>query len=129
MPKVCRYRPNRTKKPKFTACDAARIAAAAAKNGESRSTITSTVGFRLGYFKLIDGSRLSEGELQRRIAEILKTAGTIEDILSQIPVFSRLGLTIRIVTRFATSFAFLAASVAILIINEETITGAKSCGK
>lgn len=129
MPKVCRYRPNRTKKPKFSACDAARVAAAAVRNGESRSVTTSTVGFRLGYFKLIDGSQLSEDELKRRITEVLKVSGTLEDILSQIPVFSRLGLTIRIVSRFATSFAFLAASVAIIVINENTIVGAKSCGK
>lgn len=124
----CYNKPNRKKPRKFTTCDAVRIAKKAAQN-HGRSEVTASVAFGLGYPRVIDGSKLTEEELKRRIEQVLKVSGTLEDILSQIPVFSRLGITIRIITKFAGSFAFLAAGVAIYVIEQETIIGAKSCGK
>jgi len=126
MPTICKYvRPNKPKK-KFGICDAVRVARSVAKSNP-RDAVVASIGFDLGYVRLIDGSNLTEEELKKRILATMKVSGTIEDILSEIPVFSRLGITIRIITRFATQFAFLAASLAIVIINQETITGAVNC--
>lgn len=128
MPTICKYvRPNKPKK-RFGICDAVRVARAVAKNND-RDAIIASIGFNLGYVRLIDGSKLTESELKRRIMEVMRVTGTIEDVLGQVPVFSRLGITIRIITTFASQFAFLAASLAIIVINQETIVGAIRCGR
>ena len=127
MPIVCIDRKNRTKKPKWTPCDAARVSRAAVKSGSSRDAVTATVGYSLGYYKIIDGSKLTSDELQKTILNILQDAQTISEITSAIPQLRLLGITIQIMLRFASATASLLAPLLLVILNKYEIKGAQAC--
>lgn len=124
--KVCRYRPNRTKKRQFHTCDAARIAKAASLR-DGRDHVIGSVGFKLGYVLLYDGSSLTEGELQRRITTILQGAEFVNEVLSQIPAGTFFKLFVRLATKFAVQFAKVAAPILLLVLKPFRIVPLDAC--
>jgi len=86
-----------------------------------------TVAKALGYETILDGKNLSQKSIQDAALLILKGAGTLEDILSNVPVVSKLGFLISTIIQFAGTVAFIIGYVAAKIISGREITGAADC--
>jgi len=116
MPIKCYNKPNRSKNREFTACDVARLAdKARVGEGVSGGTIVSTVGVRMGYPVLIDGTLLVEtDQLKQQIETLIANAELIEDITLAIPVG---GLFVRLILRFITSFSGAFATIISIVIS------------
>lgn len=101
MPIKCRYVPNRTKKRKFTKCDASRVAQkAAAIDGEDNVLVS--VGLAMGYPILINGFALKDdidyaADLKKALDEYksIKTPAEIAAVAAQ----GAIGLYRLLVTR------------------------------
>jgi len=127
MPKKCYYKPNRSKPRVFKTCDVARIAENARRDGSQRADIIATAGFRLGYYKLVDGSAFTEGEVKNEIRSVLETAGFISDIAAVIPVTGIYGILLSLAVKFASVTAGVIAPIVLVLLERHTIVGVQDC--
>ena len=122
-------RPCRENKPRYyTVCDVARIAERAVnQGGADKNVVIRTVAARLGYEVILNGQGLDQKTIQNKALLILKAAGTIEDLTSEIPVISKLGFLIKFIVQFAGTVSFVVAYVAAKIIAGNEIGFIQSC--
>jgi hypothetical protein len=108
----------------------ARIAQRAVNDGGAdRREVIATVAARLGFEVVLDGQGLDQKSIQELATNILKTAGTIEDLTSEIPVFSKLGLLISFIVQFAGTVSFVVGYVAAKIISGKQISPIRTCNR
>ena len=129
MPIKCYRKPNRKEKRRFTVCDAARIAEKAAISGFSRDEVMGAVGFRLGYYMIVNGSTFTEGELQREIQEVLTAGDIIAELSVIFPASTVWRLFLRLATAFSTKFATLLAPIVLYLLKKHEIKATTVCNR
>lgn len=123
----CYNKPKRTKIRYFSVCDAARVSRDVAER-EPRDKIISTIGFSLGYFRLVDGSKFTEDEVRREIEEAITILDAAGELALLIPGSVVWKTVIFVVRRFTSRFAILIAPIVLYLLNKHIINGAITCG-
>jgi len=123
----CYNRPNRSLPRRFKLCDATRIARLVAQSGENRGVVVSTVGFQLGYFSLIDGSKFTEGEVKKEIEELLRAADFLAQVAEVLPILGITGLIFSVALRFVSVTAGIVAPIVLILLKKHEIKGARPC--
>lgn len=126
MPKKCYYKPNRSIPRVFTVCDAARIAEQAREVSTSEDVVA-TIGRRLGYSKLVDGSKFTDKEVVEEIREIITALDIAGDLLVLIPGSVIWKAVLFVLRKFTGEFAILVAPIVLALLLKHTLKSETTC--
>jgi hypothetical protein len=87
------------------------------------------VAFRLGYYSVIDGTKYTEGELQREIQELITAADFLAELSVIFPASTVWRLFLRLVTKFSTQFATLLAPLLLFLLKKHEIKAVIACNR
>jgi hypothetical protein len=101
----------------------------ASQTTSNRQEVVATVGYGLGYYSLVDGTKFTEGEIKREIEQVLKAADFLSQVAEVLPTLGLYGLLLTVAVKLANVTASIVAPMVLILLKKHEIKGAQVCGR